>query len=175
MSRYIILKVVITVIGLASQLANCQDTSGLKFVRYDTLQLSFKATKVVAYKKGDVIFLFDYRKAKNNLTYEAKYGLLKELAKQQLDNIEKQFNQKDTISMDDAVFAKWNWAPFDQVLCDLINSRSCLIKDQQGNIYNRIIRMHGYVWPEKYIQWTGWRYFLPGAFTYFYECTESES
>ncbi|NTS43927.1 hypothetical protein HRG84_23810 [Flavisolibacter sp. BT320] len=152
-----------------------QDTSGLKLVSYDTLQLSLTASKVLAYKSGSVIFLMDYRKAKELLASQAKRGLLKELAKQQLDSAEKQITKSDTAYLHDAVFAKWKWGPFDQLLCELLNSKSCIIEDEQGRLYRKVIRMHGYVWPDKYIQWTGWRYFVPGAFKYFYECTQSES
>ena len=152
-----------------------QDTSGLKLVSYDTLQLSLTESKVLAYQTGVVVFLIDYKKAKALLASQAKHGLLKELAKQQLDSAEKQITKSDTAYLHDAVFAKWKWAPFDQLLCELLNSKSCIIEDEQGRIYRTIIRMHGFVWPDKYIQWTGWRYFIPGTFKYFYECTESGS
>ncbi|MGN6399083.1 MAG: hypothetical protein ACTHMD_01435 [Flavisolibacter sp.] len=151
-----------------------QDTSSLKLVSFDTLQLSLTASKVLAYKTGSFVFLMDYNKAKELLASQAKHGLLKELAKQQLDSAEQQIRKSDAAYLQDAVFVKWKWAPFDQLLCELLSSKSCIIKDEQGTLYNTLIRMHGYVWPDKYIQWTGWRYFIPGAFKYFYECTESE-
>ena len=152
-----------------------QDTSGLKLVSYDTLQLSLTASKVLAYNKGSVIFLMDYGKAKELLASQAKQGLLKELAKQQLDSVEKQIAKNDTAYLHDVVFTKSGWAPFDQLLCELLNSKSCIIKDEQGGFYRKIIRMRGFVWPDKYIHWTGWRYFIPGTFRYFHKCTESES
>lgn len=155
--------------------AQGQDTTGLKQVSFDTLQLSLAASKVLAYKKGDLVFLVEYSKAKELLASQAKYGLLKELAKQQLDSAEKQIVESDTAFLHDAVFAKRKWAPFDQLLCEVLNSKSCIIADEQGRLYRKIVKMHGFVWPGKYIEWTGWRYFIPGAFNYFHECTESES
>lgn len=117
----------------------------------------------------------DYSKAKELLASQAKHGLLKELAKQQFDSAEKQIVESDTAYLHDAVFAKCKWSPFDQLLCEVLNSKSCIIADEQGRLYRKIVKMHGFEWPDKYIQWTGWRYFIPGAFHYFYECTESES
>lgn len=156
-------------------IAEGQDTTGLKLVSYDTLQLSLTASKVLVLKTKHVSFLMNYAKAKELLASQAKYGLLKELAKRQLDSIEKQIKNSDTAYLDNAVFTKWKWVPFEQLLCELLNSKSCIIKDEQGRLHSKIIRMHGYVWPGKYIQWTGWRYFLPEEFEYFFECTESES
>jgi hypothetical protein len=152
-----------------------QDTTGLKLVSYDTLQLSLHATKVLAYKVGNIAFLMDYGKAKELLTSQAKHGLLKELAKQQLDSAEKQIKNSDTAFLNNAVFAKWKWAPFDRLICQQLHSESCIIMDEQGKIYSKVIRMHFFVWPDKFIQWTGWRYFVPGAYNYFYECIETMS
>ena len=175
-NRMTIRKVFLTTVVFAAFLsARCQDTTGLKFVSYDTLQLAFTASKVLAYKTGSVTFLMNYEKGKDLLALQAKDGLLKEIAKQQLDNAQKQIKNSDTAYLDNAVFAKWNWAPFDQLLCALLNSKSCIIRDEQGRTFSTIIRMHGFVWPDKTIQWTGWRYFLPGTFKHFHECTESES
>jgi hypothetical protein len=171
-----ILKTILTAFVLQICLiTHGQDTIGLKLVSYDTLQLSLNASKVLAYRVGSITFLMDYGEAKELLTSQAKHGLLKELAKRQLDSAEKQMKSSDTAFLNNAVFAKWKWAPFDQLICQQLNSKSCIIMDEQGKIYSNVIRMHFFVWPEKYIQWTGWRYFMPGAYNYFYECTESMS
>lgn len=171
-----ILKTILTALILKTcLLGQAQDTSGLKLVSYDTLQLALSSTKVLAYKIADVVFLMDFVKAKQLLKSQAKYGMLKELAKRQLDSVDIQIERSDTAYLDNAVFAKWMWAPFDQLICELLNTRSCIIEDQRGRLYTKIIRMHGYMWPDRYIEWTGWRYFLPGNFKYFFECTESES
>jgi hypothetical protein len=83
-----------------------QNTTGLKLVSYDTLQLSLSTSKVLAYRAGNIAFLMDYRKAKEMLTSQAKHGLLKELAKQQLDSAEKQMKHSDIAFLNNAVFAK---------------------------------------------------------------------
>jgi hypothetical protein len=152
-----------------------QDTSGLKSVNYDTLELSLNVPKILAYKTGTIIFLIDYAKTKYLLESQIKYGLHKDLAKQQLDSAEKQVIKNDTAYLDETTFTKSNWDPFNQLLCELLNTNSCIIKDENGTLYRKIIRMHGFVWPDKHIQWSGWRYFIPRSFKYFYECTESES
>ena len=175
-NRMAIIKTILTAFVLQiCFITQGQDTTNLKAVSYDTLQLSLNVSKVLAYKAGDIVILMDYHKAKELLTSQAKHGLFKELAKQQLDSAEKQMKTGDTAFLNDAVLAKWKWAAFDRLICKLLNSKSCIIMDEQGRIYNKIIRMHGVAWQEKYIQWTGWRYFLPGAFKYFYEYTESMS
>ena len=169
-------KIILGLFALQSCIiGHAQDTSGLTLIRYDTLQLSLTAPKVLAYKTRHVIFLMDFPKAKQLLSVQAKYGLLKELAKHQLENVEKQIKKSDTAFLDDTVFTKWMWVPFNQLLCELLNTKSCIIEDLHGNMYNTIIRMHGDMWGGNYFVWSGWRYFLPKQFEYFFECTESES
>jgi hypothetical protein len=171
-----ILKSIITAFFLSTCLiGQSQDTTGLKLVTCDTLQLSLVVPKVLAFKTTDVTFLMDYEKGKQLLAKQAKYGLLKELAKRQLDSVEAQIQRSDTAFLDNSVFSKWQWTPFDQLICELLNSKACIIKDQEGRLHDKIIRIHGYIWPDKIIVWSGWRYFLFGDFKYFFKCTESES
>ena len=129
----------------------------------------------MAYKYHDVTFLLDFNEFRQELVKLSKGDYHVSLAKIVLAKINTEIEKSDTAHFDQATFDKINWAPLETFLCYHITDGKCLILDSGNVLRNLIIRVYGIMKNDRYIMWTGRRYYLPNISKWFLECTETES
>lgn len=133
------------------------------------------SAKWVAYQYRKVVLLVEFASFREELTRLSNSQYHIGAVKAALKKIDREIAVKDTACFDQAEFDQLNWVPLEWFVCNQLSAGKCKIVDEKQMIHDRIIRQHVILYYNGRIGWTGWRYYLPEADEWFYQCTESES
>jgi hypothetical protein len=153
-----------------------RDVKDLYSFKIDSIKLhSFTSKKVIIYKYHDISILFDFNEFKQEFVRLSNRDYNISIVKAALTKINNEISKGDTAHFDQATFDKINWIPLETFLCTQMTEGKCLITDSNNRTHHLIIRVYGIMKNDRYIIWTGWRFYLPQISKWFLECTESES